>query len=272
MKKTAKPTHTLQFLKLGGSLITKKTQTRTLRESVLKRLADEIASVYKGNPEMQLIIGNGAGSFGHVTAKKYGTRHGVNTSIEWRGFVEVWREAGTLSQYVVSALQEAGLPALAIHPSSSVIANDGQVASWDIAPLRAAIRAGLVPVIHGDVIFDMARGGTILSTEDLFGYLANQLMPRRVLLAGLEAGVWQDYPACTRMFHIITPSKMTEVAPALSGSRADDVTGGMLSKVQQSLGLVQQVAGLEVLIFSGEQPGNVARALSGENIGTILRS
>jgi len=262
----------LQFLKLGGSLITEKTRARTLREEALKRLADEIAVAYYNNPGLRLVIGNGAGSFGHVTAKKYQTRQGVHTPAEWRGFVEVWREAATLSQHVALALQEAGLPALIIHPASSVIAEDGQVKRWDIAPLCAALQAGLIPLIHGDVIFDTLRGGTILSTEDMFGYLALQLKPGRVLLAGLEAGVWADYPTCSRMFSLITPANLPEITPALSGSHADDVTGGMLSKVQQSLHLASQIPGLEVLIFSGDQPGNVVRALSGENIGTLLRS
>lgn len=272
MEKLASTAHSLQFLKLGGSLITDKTQARTLRGNVLKRLAEEIARFHQDNPEMKLLIGNGAGSFGHVTAKKFGTRQGVKTNEEWRGFVQVWQEAATLSQYVVFALQEAGLPALVIHPSSSVIATDGLVARWDIAPLQAALQAGLVPVIHGDVTFDTLRGGTILSTEDLFGYLANQLKPSRVLLAGMEAGVWQDYPTCTKLYSLITTNTLPEVVPALSGSRADDVTGGMLSKVEQSLDLARQVTGLEVLIFSGEQPQNVGKALRGENIGTLLRT
>ncbi|HLA97574.1 MAG TPA: isopentenyl phosphate kinase [Anaerolineales bacterium] len=262
----------LLFLKLGGSLITEKTRARTLRKETLERLADEIAVAYYNNPGLRLVLGNGAGSFGHVTAKKYRTRQGVHTPADWRGFVEVWREAATLSHHVALALQEAGLPAIVIHPSSSVIAEDGRVESWDTAPLRAALQAGLVPLIHGDVIFDTVRGGTILSTEDLFGYLAYQLEPGKVLLAGLEAGVWADYPVCSRMFDLITPANLAEITPALSGSRADDVTGGMLSKVQQSLQLAIQIPGLEVLIFSGDQPGDVVRALSGENIGTVLRA
>ena len=262
----------MQFLKLGGSLITEKTQVRTLREAVLQRVAGEIASAYQKNPAMKLVIGNGAGSFGHTTAKKFRTRQGVHTAEEWRGFAEVWWEAASLSNFVAAHLKQAGLPALVVHPSSSVIAADGQVKSWDIAPIQAALQAGLVPVIHGDVIFDDVRGGTILSTEDLFGYLGSQLHPGRVLLAGLEAGVWADYPTCSRMLTLITPASLAEISPALSGSQADDVTGGMLNKVQQSLDLIRQVPGLQVLIFSGEQPGNIVRTLSGEDIGTLLRS
>jgi isopentenyl phosphate kinase len=132
-----------------------------------------------------------------------------------------------------------------------------------------ALQAGLLPVVYGDVIFDTQRGGTILSTEDLFAHLARQLCPRRVLLAGLEQGVWADYPACTRLVAEITLDNLAGLS--LGGSAATDVTGGMASKVQQSLELVQQIKGLEVCIFSGETSGAVQRVLAGEEIGTWIR-
>ena len=260
----------LFLLKLGGSLITDKTKPRTPRLEVIARLAEEIASACAQNPDLQLVVGNGAGSFGHVPAKRYGTRQGVHTPQEWRGFSEVWRDAATLNRLVTDALHAAGLPAIAFPPSACVTARDGQVASWDLSPMRRALEAGLLPVIQGDVIFDTVRGGTILSTEDLFDHLARFLRPRRILLAGLEPGVWADYPACTRLVEQITPTSLGQIAAGLGGSHAADVTGGMESKVHQALGLVQAIPGLEVLIFSGDQPGAVQRALLGERIGTTL--
>ncbi len=260
----------LQFLKIGGSLITDKHRPRTARPEVLARLAHEIADALSENPEMQLIIGNGAGSFGHLTAKQYGTRQGVHTAEQWRGFAEVWHEAAALNALVTDALHAAGLPAIAIHPSGAVIARQGAILSWDLAPLEAALQADLLPVVHGDVAFDRERGGTILSTEDLFDYLARHLEPSRILQAGLESGVWEDYPTCTRLIPEITPANLGKVLNSLRGSSAADVTGGMASKVMQSLALVEALPNLEVLIFSGATPGAVRRALCGETIGTRL--
>lgn len=261
----------LQFLKLGGSLITDKATPRTPRLEIIRRLAQEIAEALAHHPEMRLVIGNGAGSFGHIPAKKYNTRQGVYTEEAWRGFAEVWREAAALNHLVVDALYEAGLPVISFPPSASVIARDGQVATWDLAPLHMALDAGLLPVVHGDVIFDSARGGTILSTEDLFAYLAGHLHPKRILLAGLEDGVWADYPACTSLIEEITPLNIFQISTLLGGSNVTDVTGGMASKVWQSLSLVQKYPDLEILIFSGEKPGNIRRALLGERVGTLVR-
>jgi isopentenyl phosphate kinase len=262
----------LQFLKLGGSLITDKVNPHTPRLEVISRLACEILSVYEQNPDLQLVLGHGSGSFGHVPAKKFGTREGVQSQKQWMGFVEVWREAASLNHLVLDALKEAGIPAIVFPPSSCITAADGRVDTWDLYPLKSALKSGLLPVVYGDTVFDNFRGGTILSTEDLFSFLAVELNPSRILLAGIEPGVWGDYPVCERLITDIHPGNIDVIAPSLGGSSAADVTGGMLSKVRQSLELVQQVPGLQVQIFSGEDLNNVGKVLRGAYKGTMIRA
>jgi isopentenyl phosphate kinase len=260
------------FLKLGGSLITDKSRPHTPRPQVLARLAMEIAAAKSKNLKLRLILGHGSGSFGHVPARKHGTRQGVHSMEGWAGFLEVWREAAALNRLVMDALLEAELPAIAFPASASVIAEERVILSWNLAPIEAALKAGLLPVVYGDVIFDRALNGTIFSTEDLFTHLAVNLSPRRLLLAGIERGVWRDYPACTELLDEITPGTLPDVLAALGGSAETDVTGGMASKVQLSLDLVEAVPGLEVVIFSGEQPGQVELVLSGARAGTRIHS
>ncbi len=260
----------LVFLKLGGSLITVKDQAHTPRLAVIERLAQEVAEACAEDPGLQILLGHGAGSFGHMAADRYHTRQGVRTVDEWAGFAEVWRQAGALNRLVMKALEDVRLPVIVFPPSASVIAQDGRVSIWDIGPLRAALDNGLLPVVHGDTVFDLERGGTILSTEDLFSHLARQFKPGRLLFAGLEPGVWERYPERTQIIGQITPSSFAEASTSLTGSSATDVTGGMLDKVQQVLGLVNEQPNLQGMIFSGETPGNVTRALGGENLGTLI--
>jgi isopentenyl phosphate kinase len=213
-----------------------------------------------------------------VVGKKHGTRQGVRNQSEWQGFAEVWWEAIALNRLVMDALHGAGLPAISFPPIASVIAHDAQVTNWDLTPLSHALRAGLLPVVFGDVIFDLERGGTILSTEDLFAYLirhlpqAAGLVAGRVLLAGIEAGVWEDFPSCNHLIGQITPESYAGLSVSLSGARAADVTGGMASKVQHGLTLVQEIPELEVWIFSGESPGAVGQALLGQRVGTVIHT
>lgn len=261
----------LQLLKLGGSLITDKAQPHTAHPDVMRRLAREISVVLQEAPSLQLVLGHGSGSFGHVVGQRYGTRKGVRTTEEWQGFQEVWWEARALNLIFMEILHEAGLPALIFSPSAGAMADDGQVVDWTLAPIRNALKAGLLPVVYGDVAFDRTRGGTILSTEDLFDYLARQLRPRRILLAGLEPGVWADYPERKRIIPEITSANIAEVLPAVKEADAVDVTGGMASKVSQSLELVAAIARLDVLIFSGAESGALKRALRGEQVGTVIK-
>lgn len=266
------PISNLQFLKLGGSLITEKSRPSTPRLGVLARLAAEIDAALKKEPKLRLILGHGSGSFGHVPAKKYGTRAGVATHEEWLGFTKVWWQASALNRLVIEALQMIGLPALSFPVSAAGLGEGGKVSNWDISPMMAALDAGLLPVVYGDVVFDSQRGGTIFSTEDIFGYLAQKMNPARILLAGLEDGVFADYPECKQLVPEITPVNLEEVAPALSGSAATDVTGGMASKVRQMLALVQANPSITISIFAGEPVGNVKNALLGVQYGSQIHN
>jgi isopentenyl phosphate kinase len=260
----------LIFIKLGGSLITDKTHPYTARLEKLDDLATQISAAFRENPDLRLVLGHGSGSFGHQAASQFDTRAGVSGPEAWRGFAEVWYQASALNRLVVEALRRAGLPAVTFSPAASVTAHDGKVFIWDPYPLQSALSNGLLPVIHGDVVFDDVRGGTILSTEDLFSYLARQLNPERILLAGLEAGVWADFPKRTKLVDEITPEDLAQHSPSLGGAVGVDVTGGMHTKVTEMLELVKEIPGLEVLIFSGEEPGTFRQALMGENPGTRL--
>jgi isopentenyl phosphate kinase len=170
----------------------------------------------------------------------------------------------------MEALHKAEVRAMSLPPSASVIASGGSVMVWDTTPIRMAISAGIVPVIYGDVVFDEVRGGTILSTEDLFGHLARALTPERLLLAGQEAGVWEDFPTRTKMIEKITPSSFEEVSTGIGKAQGADVTGGMKSKVRQMLQLVQELPEMTIQIFSGDEAGNLIRVMAGEILGTMI--
>lgn len=275
----------LVFLKLGGSLITDKTIPYTPLRDVMDNLSSQIAQVLKSRPELRLIVAHGAGSFGHVPASEYKTRDGLPRATPlvyrqrdetqdnyWKGFAEVWYQAERLNRHMVDSLYRAGIRAVALPPSSSVIASDGVVSVWETTPIRMALASGIVPVIFGDTVFDEVRGGTILSTEDLFMHLARALHPERILLAGLEAAVWEDFPARTRKVETITPKTFADIKAGVGKSAGADVTGGMESKVKQMLDLVAENPGLTVQIFSGAEPGSLARVLSGEVSGTLIRA
>jgi isopentenyl phosphate kinase len=84
----------------------------------------------------------------------------------------------------------------------------------------------------------------------------------------MESGVWADYPANTQLVPSITPQNYADTLGAFGTVAGDDVTGGMKAKVKQMLDLVKSLPGLEAVIFSGEQEGNLDAALRGDPLGT----
>ena len=269
----------LLFLKLGGSLITDKRQAETARMDLLVRLAQEIAQARQRNPALKLVIGNGAGSFGHVPAKRYGTRDGVQTAEEWFGFAQTADAAARLCRLVSAALLDAGVPVWSIQPSAALRCEDGKIVDGPVFAVSMALQRGLVPLVHGDVALDSVRGGTIASTEEIFEWLA-QVLPQtvpqwplsRIVLAGEVDGIYsadpQLEPTATR-FSTLTPALLSDIRKRLGQSHGIDVTGGMKAKVDHCFAMIERHPGLEIVICSGLIEGNILQALQNESDGAL---
>ena len=138
-------------------------------------------------------------------------------------------------------------------------------------------------MVHGDVALDRVRGGTIVSTEELFEWLLDQWPADkpidRLILAGEVDGIYmadpQLVPDAARITHL-TPQMLAESQADLGGSHGVDVTGGMDAKVAQAFRMIAQRPSMDVLVCSGLQKGTLVRALSAskrtdlQTIGTYL--
>ncbi len=265
------PERTFCFVKLGGSLITDKARAYTPRPPVIARLAREVRQALDEKDGLELLLGHGSGSFGHWAARPYDTQRGVHTRDQWRGYAEVAAAAGRLNRIVTDAFLEAGVSVLSLQPSASARCYDGTLVSMDVRPIREALRHGLVPLVYGDVALDGVRGGTIASTEAIFRYLAGELRPDRILLLGEVAGVLgRD----GRVISHIGPADLHTLRDVLAESEAVDVTGGMASKVEQMVALVEQYPSMTVRILTGMEPGLLCRALLDSELalGTCIES
>jgi isopentenyl phosphate kinase len=260
----------LVFLKLGGSVITDKDIPFSARIDVIQRLGEEIGHAIEVNSELKLLIGHGSGSFGHSAAHHFGTQNGIGSKSGWLGFQKVWSAAHQLNKIVIEIFSKIGLPVLSFPPSASLISNNREVESWMIEPINASLEHNLLPIIFGDVVIDRLIGATIFSTEDLFSHLASRFHPDKILLAGIEAGVFRDFPICQDLIKKITPASYPKIAEKITKSSSIDVTGGMISKVQNMLEIIQKENKMEVQIFSGERKNSVFNALCGEQTGTLL--
>jgi isopentenyl phosphate kinase len=264
---------TTVFLKLGGSLITDKTKVEHAHTRTMRRLAREIRAAREARPDLQLVLGHGSGSFGHVAAKKHGTRAGVKDRSSWLGYAEVAAAAARLNQIVTDTFVAEGVPVVSVPPSASARCEDCMLVYLDTFAVRTLLTAGLVPLVQGDVALDTVRGVTIVSTEDVFIYLVREFQPTHILLAGEVAGVYERSDLTGAIIPLITPDNAAHYAAALGDSHGTDVTGGMIGKVNQMLAVVRHYPHVEVRIFSGAVRGNVQRLLlePDASIGTAIR-
>ena len=261
----------LTFVKLGGSVITDKTGQEAPDLPTVRRLAAEVrAALGQAAPADRLIVGHGSGSFGHTYARRYGVHTGIAPGGDWMGFALTAAAALRLNRIVVDELLAAGVPALALQPSATLLSTAGRLVAWNTAAIGRALEHGLVPVIHGDVAFDREQGSAIISTEQLLEALAGTpaLRPGRVVLVG-EAGVYTADPRAHAHAERIPRIDATNIAAVLQGageSHGVDVTGGMRSKVELMWRLALENPGLTVQLI-GTAPGLLERALLGRAAG-----
>jgi isopentenyl phosphate kinase len=257
------------FVKLGGSLITDKARAYTARHETLARLAGEVRQALSTIPNLRLLIGHGSGSFGHWAAEPHGTRQGVHTPDQWRGYTMVAAAAARLNRIVTDAFLQAGVPVLSVQPSASARCHDYVLQYLDTRPIHEALARGLVPLVYGDVALDDMHGGTIISTEDIFLFLADELRPVRILLLGEVPGVLDPAGAVVPR---ITLAELPSLREALTETVGVDVTGGMADKVARMIELAQQHPETGVRVFSGAEPGLLVRVLLDPalNVGTWI--
>jgi len=239
---------------------------------VIKRLAQEIHKARQNGAK--ILLGHGGGSYPHEPAKKYQTQKGFVSQDSRKGLALVQDSAARLNRIIIKALIDAGENAISFQPSSFCLASSSKIAEGYTKAIEKALESDVLPVVYGDVGFDLAQGCCILSTEEIFSFLSKSLKPDRILMCGKVDGVFTADPTkdkSAKKITEITRKNFSGIKRYLTSSDGIDVTGGMLLKVQKCLDLA--ASGSECEIINGLNAGNLEKALSGQRgIGTIVKS
>ncbi len=243
----------LKVLKIGGSVITDKTQGffEKAREEEITRIAEEIAD----HPE-NLIVIHGAGSFGHPYVEKFGRDMTASAS------VLTHMACRRLNTLFCNALFEAEVNVLPINPFSAL--RVGEELDIDKDFIVALIEEGIVPVLHGDMVYNRSKKAfEVLSGDRIAFELAKKLGVNRIGFATDAPGVIVDGEVQEELNIEQDLLQSIEETEAKS-----DVTGGMRGKLKS---LLELPSDSEVLIFSGLEKGNILKFLNNENVGTKIR-
>ena len=261
-------------LKWGGGLITEKDQMKTVRTDILDLLAEQLHACLEEGLDVLLV--HGAGSFGHLKAKKYRLAEGFLPEVEFHplsqheAVTEVRQDMLDLNQHVVEALTRRDISAVALPPHQWARGTgphfEGDLAFFEQAP------KGIVMVTFGDVVdCESPREFGILSGDDLVKRMADEIngVERLVFAMGGVEGVLASPPSDKNP----SPELLSELTPndVFVGEHQTnmDVTGGIGLKVARGLEALE--AGVEVWLVSGEIGCRVQEACMGlPVVGTQL--
>jgi len=218
----------LLIIKLGGSVITDKDHPCRARRGVIRRLGREIiASSYKGD----LIIVHGSGSFGHTAAARYKN---------WADFPAVADAARAINEIVIDELLKIKLPVVSFSPLSFILAKDTKPAGYFLEPLGQALLQGLIPCTYGDVVINKKGGLCIFSGERIIALLVEFFYWNYQIEVRYITDTEGVLDAKGKLVPVVTESILDGLKDSITGSKAVDVTGGMLHKVQESLLLARR--------------------------------
>lgn len=255
------------LVKLGGSIITDKEKPYTARLDNISRFADEIFTACKADPNLKLIIANGSGSFGHTAAHECNVE---KEGIDSKAASHIRKAADKINRIMLDSLMKAGIKTESITISDWAQIKKNRV-KLNTKSIEACLDAGLVPLLHGDVVKDDNKAFSILSGESIFAAIIEawqkqkKYKAKKIIMVGEVAGVLNNRK---QIIAEITENNFPEVKEAITTTKGIDVTGGMLHKIEMSLRLAQQ--GVETFIISGEKDMLEKALLDEKVIGTRI--
>ena len=256
----------LTILKIGGSVITDRSnENPRIRGRRLARIAREIREGWDPG-KSRLIIIHGAGSFGHPIVRRSGIDRGVRDGPQRIAMGETQRLQSELSTHVVRHLLRFGVPAFLCQPSASAVMEAGSLVSLNTETLEGLVRIGAVPVLNGVPAYDRVQGCSILSGDQIAGFLYRRLGGTRILHGTDVKGIFTTDPSQDPGAQFLTSVDLggsNGLPRGITGSSVTDVTGGMRKKLEEV-----RAAGARGQIFDATIRGNVRRALQGETVGT----
>jgi len=188
------------------------------------------------------------------------------------GFSKTHQAMTKLNKLIVDSLINHNIPVVEVQPSSCMVTKSGRIQSMEERPLTKMLGMGFVPVLYGDAVLDLETGFAILSGDQLVSSLAIRFNADRIIIGVDVDGLYTADPKIDPSAHLIQHIALKELKNLqhkIEGSKATDVTGGMLGKMIELMPAVER--GIRTMIVNATKPNMVYKALKNEKVvGTII--
>jgi len=253
------------ILKIGGSVITDKSKERVFKKLVM----DNLSEVIKKSNE-KLILVHGAGSFGHIQAKRYDLNSGFKNKDQKLGFSLTHKFVQELNSYVLESLQRYNIAAVSIAPHSVLKLDRHKLSYFNVKIFEDYIKSDFTPVCFGDVVLDKSMGFSICSGDLLVLELTKYFKPEKVIFALDEDGIFSTNPKKDKNAKLISSitSEDLEKLRTSQDSHAD-VTGGMSGKIKTIKAISD--LGFDTILLNGNKADRLFEVLTNkETTSTIV--
>ncbi len=254
-----------------GNEVSAEQKSRKRSKAKNKGKSTSVQHDSKKNIDYDLILVHGAGSFGHISARKYGLDNGFRDREQLMGLSEVHNDVRDLNLRFLNELLLTGFPGISI-PPMAVLRNRAKIISYiDHDIFKKVLDMHCIPVTFGDVVPDDSLGFSICSGDSIIQKLAEFYKPSRVIFITDVDGLASSNPSIDTNAELIAELTLESFSNACTTQNVNpDVTGGIHLKGKIALALAN--SGIETYIINGNVRGRFSGALRGEAvIGTVAK-
>ncbi|VVB59445.1 Isopentenyl phosphate kinase [uncultured archaeon] len=248
------------IIKFGGSVITDKAKECCFKQEIVDRLASELKHANK-----KIILIHGAGSFGHILAKKYKLNDGYRQKKQVEGFALTQAMVQRLNNLVLASLHNHDLPAVSIPPHAVLSLSNHKISRVDYSIFQKYLDLGFLPVSFGDVSLDNKLGFSICSGDQLVQLLAVEFKPEKVIFVFDEDGLYSTNPKGDKNATFIEQTTIKDLDKlAIQLNTHADVTQGMKGKLYT----IKQIArvGVDTVLLNGNIHNRLYDTLKGKKV------
>ena len=253
----------LIIIKFGGSLITDKSKSCTPNIDAIQKICKLVSKL--NSLEKKVIIVHGAGSYGHIKAKKWRLSEGLipNLKNQLSGLNEVREDMKTLNDLIVSYMKENSIDVSTYRPHEH---GKGIGINYKFSKLfDEMVTSKNTPIVYGDVVESDCEGNFgILSGDDICEILTRRYSPKHVIFAidgadGILEDPKSNHGSIIKKYVLGTKINTIDVE--------NDVTGGMKLKILRASNCLE--LGSRVSIINGNYIEMILNSILGlDYLGT----
>lgn len=246
----------LKIIKFGGSVITdKSSDVGVLKFEKITEIGELIREM---SEEFDLVIVLGAGSFGHPLAKKFRLKEGL--SGDFNGALLTHASIEDMQNTIIGNWLKMQLRVVACSPMVGFL--DGKV---EAAGIEKIIEKGLIPVLHGDVVFDQEKGVRIMSGDEIVIELARQMKANQVVFVTNGDGLFDEKNQTIEKIN--KTNLMKKISFLNKKTNGADVTKGFYGKIEWCVRYLPEAG---IRIIDGNIHQNLKKGLLENQGGTLI--